>query len=36
MSEACDSVKVTVDTLCLRQLPNSVSQLVPYGGQKIS
>ena len=36
MSEACDGVKITVDTLCLRQLPNCVAQLVAYDGQKIS
>ena len=36
MSEACDGAKITVDTLCLRQLPNCVAHLVSDDGQRIS
>jgi len=36
MSETCDGAKITVDTLCLRQLPNCVAHLVSNDGQRKS
>jgi len=36
MVEACDGSKITMDNLCLRQLPNCVAHLVYDNGKRIS